>query len=144
MGFLWVSLELILLSLARLWASFWAPWSPKGLSLASLWPPFGSLGTPWGHLGHLGLPREAWDDFGSKLDVHFRANGSQGRDLCTKSNLAEFSPGSPRNEISTQSGIRAAAPNPTLLAPGARMTVVKHTPSNYIIADRYCIIPTQY
>ena len=31
------------------------------------------------------------------------------------------------------SGARAAAPNPTSLAPGARMTVVKHTPSNYYI-----------
>ena len=29
-----------------------------------------------------------------------------------------------------QSGARAAAPNPTSLAPGARLTVVKHTPSN--------------
>ena len=30
-----------------------------------------------------------------------------------------------------KSGTRAAAPNPTSLAPGARMTVVKHTRSNY-------------
>ena len=45
-----------------------APWAPKGPSLASFWSPFGSLGTPWGHLGHPGLPRGAWDDFGSKMD----------------------------------------------------------------------------
>ena len=35
-----------------------------GVTLASLW----LLGTPWGHLGRLGLPRGAWDDFGSKMD----------------------------------------------------------------------------
>ena len=64
--FFFVSLELILLSLARLCASFWAPWAPKGLSLASLGLPFGSLGSPWSHLGHLGLPRGAWTDFGRK------------------------------------------------------------------------------
>ena len=46
--------------------AFAAPWAPKGLSLTSLWPPFGSLGTPWDHLGHLGLPRGAWDDLGPK------------------------------------------------------------------------------
>ena len=30
------------------------------------------------------------------------------------------------------SAARAAAPNPTSLAPGVKMTVVKHGPSNYI------------
>ena len=45
---------------------FGAPWAPKRLTLASLGPPFGSLETPWDHLGHLGLPRGAWADFGSK------------------------------------------------------------------------------
>ena len=116
------SLELILLSLARLWASFWAPWAPKGPSLASLWPPFGSLGTPWGHLGHHGLPRGAWDDFGSKMEVQFRANGSQVARLPTKNDLAEFSGLRRVCAIWAQSGAGAAAPNPTLLAPGARMT----------------------
>ena len=70
---------------------FGAPWAPKGPSLASLWSPFGSLGTPWGHLGPPGLPREAWNDFGSKMDVQFRANGSQVARLRTKSYLAELS-----------------------------------------------------
>ena len=118
------SLELILLSLARLWASFWAPWAPKGPSWASLWPPFGSLGTPWGHLGHHGLPRGAWDDFGSKMEVQFRANGSQVARLRTKSDLAEFSAGREHSAQWAQSAARAAAPNPTSLAPGARITVV--------------------
>ena len=99
-----------------------APRAPKELSLASLWLPFGSLGTPWGHLAHLGLPRGVWDDFGSKMDVQFRANGSQVARLLTKSDLAGFSAVSAGSAGSPQSGARAAAPNPTSLAPGARMT----------------------
>ena len=106
--------------------SFWEPLGFLGLSLASLWPPFPSLGTPLDHLGHLGLPSGAWDGFGSKMDVLFRANGSQVARLRTKSDLAELSA---QCGVWAQSGARAAAPNPTSLAPGARMTVVKHTPS---------------
>ena len=53
-------------TLGFLLGTFGAPRAPKGVSLASFWPPFGSLGTPWGHLGHLGLPSGAWDDFESK------------------------------------------------------------------------------
>ena len=127
-------------TLGFLLGAFGAPWAPKGPSLASLWSPFGSLGTPWGHLGHLGLPRGAWDDFGSKMDVQFRANGSQVARLRTKSDLAEFSAGSGGRRGSAQwaqSGARAAAPNPTSLAPGARMTVVKHTPSNKLQVYMY-------
>ena len=90
--------------------------------LASLWSPFGSLGTPWGHLGHPGLPRGAWDDFGSKMEVQFQANGSQVPRLRTKSDLAEFSGLSGLSALCAQSGAGAAAPNPTSLAPGDRMT----------------------
>ena len=104
--------------------SFGAPRAPKGPSLASLWLPFGSLGTPRGHLEHLGLPRGAWDDFGSKMDVQFRANGSQVARLRTKNDLAEFSGLSALSALWAQSGAGAAAPKPTLLAPGARMTAV--------------------
>ena len=78
-------------TLGSLLGAFGAPWAPKGPSLASLWSPFGSLGTPWGHLGHPGLPRGAWDDFGSKMEVQFRANGSQVARLPAKNYLAEFS-----------------------------------------------------
>ena len=113
-----------------------APWAPKAASLAPLWSPCGSLGTPWGHWGHLGLSRGAWDDLGSKMDVQFRTNGSQVARLRTKSYLAEFSGGSAGSAQWAQSGARAAAPNPTSLAPGAKMTVVKHTPSNYYYC--YC------
>ena len=102
--------------------AFGAAWAPKGPSLPTLWSSFGSLGTPWGHLGHLGLPRGAWDDFGSKMDVQFRANGSQVARLRTKSDLAELSAGRRGSAQWAQSGARAAAPNPTSLAPGARMT----------------------
>ena len=114
-------------TLGFLLGAFGAAWAPKGPSLASLWPPSGFLGAPWGHLGHLGLPREAWDDFGSKMDVEFRANGSQVTRLRTQSDLAELSR---QCGVWAQSGTRAAAPNPISLAPGARMTVVKDTPSN--------------
>ena len=106
--------------------SFGALRAPNGLSWASLWPPFGSLGTPWGHLGHLGLPSGAWDDLGSKIDVLFCQKLERLQCLRIKSDLAELSH---RCEQSMQSGARAAAPNPTSLALGARMTVVKHTPS---------------
>ena len=111
-------------TLGFLLTAFGAPWAPKGPSLPSLWSSFGSLGAPWGHLGHLGLPRGAWDDFGSKLDVQFRANGSQVARLPTKNDLAEFSEVSDVSALWAQSGAGAAAPNPTLLAPGARMTLV--------------------
>ena len=65
-----------------------------------------------------------FSSFLTKLDVQLRANDSQVRNLRTKSDLAEFSPRSPGSGVSTQSGAGAAAPNPTLLAPGAGMTVV--------------------
>jgi len=117
---------------------FWfvgSPWvslrAPKGLPLASLWLPFGSLGTPWGHMGRLGLPRGAWDDLWVQNGTQFQANGSQVARLRTKKDPAEFSAFS---EQWAQSGAGAAAPNPTLLAPGARMTVFKHTPSNHFIS----------
>ena len=99
-----------------------ATWTPKGPSLASFWSPFGSLATPWGHLRHPGLPRGAWDDFGSKMEVQFRANGSQVARLRTTNDVAELSGGSGGSAQWAQSGAGAAAPNPTSLAPGARMT----------------------
>ena len=111
-------------TLGLLLKAFAASRAPKGLSLASLWLPFGSLGTPWDHLGHLGLPRGAWDDLGSQMDVQFRTNGSQVTRLRTKSDLAEFSGFRRVSAQWAQSGAGAAAPNPTSLAPGARMTVV--------------------
>ena len=116
---------LLAATLGFLLGAFGAPWAPKGPSLASLWCPFGSLGIPWGHLGHLGLPRGAREDFGSKMDVQFRANGSQVARLRTKNNLAEFSRVCPQW---AQSAAGAAAPNPTSLAPRAWMSVVKQTP----------------
>ena len=111
-------------TLGFLLVAFGAPWARKGPSLASLWSPSGSLGTPWGHLGHLGLPRGAWVDCGLKMDVQFQANGSQVTRLRTKGDLAEFSRQCRQCGQWTQSAARPAAPKPTSLAPGARMTVL--------------------
>jgi len=58
------------------------------------------------------------------MDVQFRANGSQVARLPTKNDLAELSGVSAHSAQWAQSAAGAAAPNPTLLAPGARMTVV--------------------
>ena len=62
------------------------------------------------------------------MDVRFRQYLERLRCLRIKSDLGDLSPGS---GVSRQSGARAVAPDPTSLAPGARMTVVKHTPSKY-------------
>ena len=113
---LWVSLELIFLPLGRLWAPFGSPW-------AALGPLWGALGC---HGGRLGRPRAIYSIF-DKLDVQFRADGSQVRSLRIKAGLPAFSPGSPGSRQSRHSARNEtwpAAPNPTSLAPGARMTVV--------------------
>ena len=82
-------------TLGFLLGAFEPPWAPKGPSLASLWRPFGSLGTPWNHLGHLGLPSGAWADFGSKMDVLFRANGLQERACAQKVTSRTSAPRAP-------------------------------------------------
>ena len=113
-------------TLASLLGPLGAPWAPKAFSLVSLWLSWDAVGP----FGHLGLPNGAWADFGSKMDVLFRANTPPVKRLRIKSDLAELSAASGASAVSTQSGARAAAPNPTSLAPGARMTVVQHTPLN--------------
>ena len=69
---------------------FATPWAPKAPSLASLWSPFGSLGTPWlgtpwRHWVYLGLPRgtfcRPWHDFGLPVETLCGALGSQGDPL---------------------------------------------------------------
>ena len=68
----------LLVSFDCLWNSFCSPWDqpwgrfglPRGPPWRHFGPPLGSLGIPWGHLGHVGLPRGAWDDLGSKMDVN--------------------------------------------------------------------------
>ena len=111
--------SLVLGVLRCLWSSFCSPWSDFGF-------PFAPLGCRWVPLGHLGLPSGACSDFGSKLNVLFRQYLERLRCLCRKSGLLGFSPGSRYSGAdipqSRQSGARAAAPNPTSLAPGARMT----------------------
>ena len=112
------------MTLGALLGAFGAPWAPRG--------------SPWRHFGFplaaLGLRGAIWDTLGSKgelgmtlglkMDVQFRAKGSQVARLRTKNDLAEFSAGSAGRRVSAQwaqSAARAAAPNPTSLAPGARM-----------------------
>ena len=112
---------------------FGAPWVPKGLCLASLWLPFGFLGMPVGSIGPPWAPKWSLGWLWVKMDVRFCHYLERLRCLRIKSDLAELTRGSPGRAVSTQSGTRAAAPNPTILVPGARMTVVKHTPSNYYI-----------
>ena len=88
---------------------FGVPRAPKGLSLVSLWLPFGSLGAPWGDLRQLGLPSGAWDDLGWIMDVRLRQYLMRLRWLRIKSDLAEFSPLCTISAQSTQNGARAAA-----------------------------------
>ena len=100
---------------------FDAPWADFGLFLGPFGQPLDHFGTPWNAMEVALVRLCTFSSFLTKLDVQFQANGSQVRSLRIKRDLAELSPGS---ELSTQSGARAAAPTPTSLAPGARMTVV--------------------
>ena len=88
-----VSFDCLRTSFCSPWATlgflvnaFWAPWSPLGVSWASLWHPFTSFLLRVAICGTLG----SRDDFGSKMDVQFRANGSQVARLRTKRKLAEL------------------------------------------------------
>ena len=102
-----------------------------GITLSSFWLPWDAGGPLWGTLG-------SQVELGMTLDVLFRQYLERLRCLRIKSDLALFSRGS---ALSRQSGARAAAPNPNSIAPGARMTVVKHTPSkNNILASPLPII----
>ena len=122
--------------LGRLWASFWDPLGRLGLPRGSPWrhfgfplAPLGLRGTIWGTWAPKGELRMTL----GQMDPQFRANGFQVARLRTTNDLAEFSGLSAGSAQWAQSAAGAAAPNPTLLAPGARMTVVKHTPSNWLL-----------
>ena len=140
-----VSLERLWLPLARLWAPFGSLWGPFG----SLWDPFGSLccpfGSPWGPLAPFGAPfGRLWGALGAlrgslgclrhilsfcqKMGFQFRANGSHVRSLSSKIDLTELNHRIP--PIPWKCDL-AGSSQPPFLAPGARMTVVKHTPSKY-------------
>ena len=58
-----MSLELILLSLVRLWASFWDPVGRLGSQGAHLGVTWGSLWLPWDAGGPL------WDTLGSQVEL---------------------------------------------------------------------------
>ena len=107
----------LLPSFECLWKSFCFPW----VILDSLWLPWDAGGSLWGTLGSQGelgvtLGRE-WTSLRHSYLERLQC-------LRIKSDLAEFSAGIPRSAVSRRSGARAAAPNPTSLAPGARMTWV--------------------
>ena len=88
-----------------------------GFFLDALGQPLDHFVTPWSMEVAL-VCQGTFCNF-DKLDVQFRANGSQVRSLRVKRDLAEFSR---LSGVRAQSDARAAAPNPTSLAPGARMT----------------------
>ena len=116
-GFHGVTLGVLLGAFGAPWAPRGSPWRHFGLPLA----PLGLRGAIWGTLGSQG---ELGMTSGLKWMSNSKANGSQVARLRTKHDLAEFSGVSGLSALWAQSAAGAAAPNPTSLAPGARMTVV--------------------
>ena len=114
-GVLGMTLGVLLGAFGAPWAPRGSPWRHFGLPLA----PWGLRGAIWGTLGSQG---ELGMSLGLKMDVQFRANGSQVARLRTKSDLAQFSRVCRQCHVWAQSAAGAAPPNPTSLAPGARMT----------------------
>ena len=112
------SLDNFGLRFGRLWGALGSQGALLGVTLVPLWLLWDSVGpfvAPWAPKGSF--------DFRSKMDVQFRANGSQVARLRTKRELAGIIAFSAFSALSPQSGARAAAPDPTSLAPGAKMTV---------------------
>ena len=109
-----------------LFCSLGAPWALLGLLSGPLGQPLAHYGTPWDAMDFASVCPGTFGSVLTRLDVQFRVNDYQVCSVRTKSDLGDLRRGS---ELSTQSRARAAAPNPTSLVPGARMTVVKHTPS---------------
>ena len=107
---------------------------PPFLSLARLWSPFGflwtALGPPWDALGCIGGRLVCLGTFGGFFDKLGRPISSKWLSSTMPAYKKRPAGTHLRNPGFPGSGARAAAPNPTSLAPGARMTVVKHTPSN--------------
>ena len=67
------------------------------------------------------------------MGFQFRANGSYVRSLSTKVGHTELSRGKPRQAADLPKVAQGPQLPTPLLAPGARMTVVKHTPSNKFV-----------
>ena len=118
-----------------LWSTFCRPWVDFGHPFGSLWGALGSRGallnvtlaSLWLPLAPLGRRWTIWGTLGSQVELGLTLHPAH-KDLVE---LSAASGASGATGKSAQSGARAAAPNPTSLAPGARMTVVKHTPSSY-------------
>ena len=97
-----VSLGATLGSIGLPLGSIWLPLGSIWLPLGSIWFPLGSMRLPLGvHLGLLGPLGGslgclgAYSRFLSKMDLQFRADGSQVRSLSTKVGLPEFISGFP-------------------------------------------------
>ena len=110
----------------RHWAPFGRPWS-------CFWPPLGCLGAPlgslWLPLGGLGVPCGCFPEILETGDlVSYEVTC-----LSTKTRLLEHATGAAgatgAGEVGQELWLGAHLPH----APGARMTVVTQTPSNYII-----------
>ena len=69
-------------------------WADFGLFLGAFGQPLDHFGTPWNAMEVALVRLGTFSSFLTKLDVQFRANGSQVRNLRTKSDLAELGAGS--------------------------------------------------
>ena len=108
--------------------------APKGLSLGSLWLPFGNSGRmPPSPFGAPCLP-EFIPELIPQLPLSYQSYFERLRCLCIKNGLAELCglpvvcPPDPW--FARRKWRMARSSQPLALAPGARMTVVKQTPSN--------------
>ena len=113
------------------------PWVSSGHNKNAKMVPGGILGAPGEHLGDLGDLSRVW----LILEPIFRGNVPKMTESCSKMSLSEFVSGSSRSSGCLQihwigtKWCTAGSSNRRFFAPGARMTVVKQTPSNkrYII-----------
>ena len=127
-GSLWVTLGALWLPLGCPWAPFGSSGvalAPFGVPLGSLWGAIAlPLGRPWLALGALG---SLWMPLGSMGSL-WELNVHRLRCLSTKSSLLEHAAGAAgAAEVVSRTRLGAHLPH----APGARMTVVTQTPSNY-------------
>ena len=119
-----VYVDIVLWFVALHLGVFWLPFPP----LEQLCAPFGFLGQPFDHFGATWAAMEVvlvclgrYSRCLTASDAQLRAKGFQVSSLRRKSCLLESIRKWTAKPAIRQSGARAAAPNPTSLAPGARM-----------------------
>ena len=121
------------------------PFDPLFLSLGRLWAPFESLWTPlgpfWDALGcHGGLlgclkAHNIFENWTSNSKQMALLSATCVQKVASRNYSAD--PPDPADRREVRLGPQLATP--LSLAPGARMTVVKHTPSKHIHTDVHCI-----